>query len=83
MTFSNIIAILGIVISLVFGIWSVIKGKGHPQSRAGLIFLLLAFLYGGQFASEKWLGHGLISDTSFNMLLTFLVFGLFYMLRDG
>ncbi len=83
MTFANVVSILGLIVSLVFGIWSVVKGKGQPQPRAGLIFLLLAFLYGAQFASVKWLGRALLSDSSFGMLLTFLVLGIFYMLRDS
>jgi len=82
MSLTNILTVLGLLATVVFGIWSVIKG-GRLPSRVGLMFLLLAFLYAAQFLSAKWLVHPLLSDTSFSILVTFLVFGIFYTTRDS
>ena len=81
MTFTDIIAVVGLVTTVGFGIYSVATGKAK-QPKAGMLFLVLAFLYGAQFVSAKFLGHVLLPDSSFSMLVTMMVIGIYWLIRD-
>lgn len=83
LTFGNIVSIIGLVLTLGFGIYSVVAGNPKLQPKAAALFLVLVFLYGTQFATIKFLGHTLLSDTSFSMLVTMAVIGLIWQIRDS
>jgi thiol:disulfide interchange protein len=82
MSFSNVVGILGVLVSLVFGVWSILRSNKQQPSRAGLAFLLLAFLYGAQIVSAKWLGHAVLPDATFTTIVTVLVIGIYWLIRD-
>jgi hypothetical protein len=83
LTFANIVSLVGVVLTLGFGIYSVLAGNAKLQPKTGALFLVLAFLYGAQFASAKSLGHPLLSDNSFSLLVTMTVIGLVWLIRDS
>jgi hypothetical protein len=75
------LAIVGIVLSLFFGIWSIVTGKVKAGSRFAKLFLVLLVLYTGQIVGNKWLGAPLLPigvfETIISMMLVWLMVATF------
>jgi hypothetical protein len=82
MTLVEWATVIGTVGTLIFGAWSLWKGKVKSSATASRLFLVLLVLYGGQFASAKWLGKTLLSDSSFSTFVMMLVIWIFWSSRD-
>jgi hypothetical protein len=63
--FQTATSIAGIVLTVFFGVWSIVTGKVKAGSRFVKLFLVLIVLYTGQFGGSKWLGEPLLSTGVF------------------
>ena len=75
--FQTALAIVGIVLTLFFGIWSIVTGKVRAGSRFVKLFLVLLVLYSGQIVGSKWFGGPLLPlgvfETVVSMMLVWLM----------
>jgi hypothetical protein len=75
------LAIVGIGLTLSFGIWSIVTGKVKAGSRFVKLFLVLLVLYTGQIIGNKWFGGPLLPvgvfETSVSMMLVWLMYAAF------
>lgn len=71
--FQTVLAILGIVLTLFFGIWSIVTGKVKTGSRFVKLFLVLLVLYTGQIIGSKLLGGPLLPTVVFQMAVTMML----------
>jgi hypothetical protein len=77
------VALVGIALTLFFGVWSIVKGKLKAGSRFVKLFLVLLVLYTGQFFSTKWLGQPFLPPIAFQSSVTLmLVWLMFATFRD-
>ena len=63
------LAIVGIVLTLFFGIWSIVTGKVKTGSKFAKLFLVFLVLYAGEIVSSKWLGKPVLTDGTFSTIV--------------
>jgi hypothetical protein len=71
--FQTSLAIVGISLTVFFGVWSIVKGKVKASSRFVKLFLVLLVLYTGQFFSAKFLGQPLLPPIAFYSSVTLML----------
>jgi hypothetical protein len=71
--FQKALAIVGIVLTLFFGIWSIVTGKVKAGSRFVKLFLVLLVLYTGQIIGDKWFGGPLLPPIIFQSFVSMMI----------
>ena len=80
--FQTAVSIVGIILTVFFGVWSIVKGKVKAGSRFVKLFLVLLVLYTGQFFGTKWIGQPLLPagvfQTAVIMMLVWIMAATFF-----
>jgi hypothetical protein len=67
------VSIVGVLLTAVFGVWSVVTGKVKTDSRFSKIFLVLLTLYTGQFLSARLFGQPFVNEVIFSLTIFVMV----------
>jgi len=82
--FQTAVSIVGVVLTVFFGVWSIVTGKVKTGSRFAKLFLVLLVLYTGQIIGTKWLGQPLLPTGVFQTaILMMLVWIMTAAFRDN